>query len=228
MFTFPVTLFGPSTTADIVFQQAETTQTSAGTTSFTFTSANIGTAAADRHVLVCIGLRGGVDSGTLSSVTIGGTAATIHSSSTLSIPASATQIAAIAGRTIAAGTTATVVVTVSVNMTICFCRVYTMTGQQSTTVFNAANATASNAASVSVNVNVPSNGALLASVLNAASTGSITMAGVNENADQNVGNVNCAAGHQDGLSAETPRAVSGTEAGASNTPEWVLCAASWQ
>ncbi len=128
----------------------------------------------------------------------------------------------------ASGTSTTVVVTGTQNMSVCWCRTYTLTRWRSTTAYNTVGATASNAGSVSGNINVPRSGALLSTVLNAASTGSITYSGVTEDADENVGNVNDASGHEDGLSAQTARTITATEAGASNTPEWALCAASWQ
>jgi hypothetical protein len=214
--------------ADLEFLQAQTTATSAGTLTFTFNSVNIGTAFADRHVIVCIGVFGAVGVTSLTSVTIGGVAATIHASSTLAIAATKTQIVAIAGRSIAAGTSTTVVVTLSgSNMSVCFCRVYTLHRYRSATVTDGQGTTASNAGSVADTIDIPASGVLLVTALNAASTGSCSMLGVSEDADQNVGNVNCCTGSLDGLGAEVAGPYAVQEVGAANTPEWVMAAAVW-
>ncbi len=218
--------------ADLVFQQAETTQSSAGTLTWTFTNANIGTAAADRYVIACIGLSvtaPATGSCVLSTVSIGGTNGTIHANANNSVDTSYALISGIAGRLVTSGTTATIVVTTTgPNMTRCFCRIYTMTRARSTTPTDTQTATANNASSVSDTINVPTAGALLVQCIASTMTGSHTMAGVTENSDINSGNVVSSTGHLDPLGANAAYAYSVTEAGSSNTPEWAMAGAVWQ
>lgn len=225
MFTFPITLFATSNTATLTFLQSETVQI-ASQSSYTFTVANIGPAASDRYVVVCISSEASTDGRTLSSVTIGGNAATLHANAASNIVASTTVIAAIAGLLVTSGTTATVVANFSGNMAICYCHVYTLTFDLSSTP-TATKTKASNAATTSLSdtINVPENGALLVTSCCATSTGSYTMTGVAEDADLNSGNVPSCVGSQDQLSAETGRAYSVTIS--ANTPNMAMAAVVW-
>ena len=118
--------------AALTFLQSEATQVATQTV-YTFTDANIGPAAADRYVVVCITGSAGTSGRSLSSVSIGGSAATLDANAASSVPASTTSIAAIARRLVAAGTTATVVATFSADMLIGYCHVYTLTHALSAT-----------------------------------------------------------------------------------------------
>lgn len=228
MFTFPVTLFSGSI-ADLAFLQAEATQTGALGTTVTFAAANIGAAAADRYVVVTIHGSVSLASRSLSGVTIGGNAATIHANANANIGGGspASRIAAIAGLLVPSGTTANIVATFSDTVTWCQCRVYTLrqavsntpTATQTTT--NTAGATALNNS-----INIPTNGALLVAGLSGPTTGSFTQTGVNEDSDINVGNICGWTGHQDTLAAESPRAYSQTISSA--TSESAMAAAAWQ
>ena len=162
MLTFPVSHWG-GTGPVITFLQGET-PISAATTTYTFNSVNIGAAAADRYVLVCIGSFVSATGRTLSGVTIGGSAANIHCNIRSEIGASSDMFAIIAGLLVTSGTTTTVVATFSGNMTSTFCQVFTMRGAATPTSPYSAGTSGSNAsvASVATSVNVPQGGALLA------------------------------------------------------------------
>ncbi len=111
---------------DITFVAA-TSDTSDSTT-YTFTNHAIGTAAADRCVVVEImSRRGAATVTTIDSVTIGGNAAAVLEQ--LSVEeSSAASVFGIAALTVAAGTTATIVVTFSASMLRARVAVSAMTG----------------------------------------------------------------------------------------------------
>lgn len=100
----------------------------ANQTTYTYTAASIGTASADRYVVVgAIGWSGSTADRTVSSLTIGGVSATA-----LQNPLTAITNA-IFGLTVAAGTTADIVVTYSGSVTFSRIYIYTVTGLNSTT-----------------------------------------------------------------------------------------------
>jgi hypothetical protein len=204
------------------------TPISASTTQYTFTNAAIGAAAADRHVLVCIGCTVSVPSRTLTSVTIGGNAATIHVNQAASVAASSSFVAAIAGLTVAAGTTATVVANFSGNMTSCFCQVYRMVKQISTTPFaTGGSASTTLVGSRSSTCNIPGRGAFLACGGLLVNASSLAMTGATEQVEQAVAAFALFhSGRNFRMAAETARAFSSTVN--SGTGPYALAAASWQ
>ena len=93
---------------------------------YTFTDHAIGTASADRYVLVGVTGRGSA-ARTISSATIGGTSATIISND------SANSFSGWIGLTVAAGTTATIAITMNDTMQQLVVHVFTATDLNSTT-----------------------------------------------------------------------------------------------
>lgn len=200
----------------------------ASASTYTFTNADIGDEAADRLVVVVVCAHNNVASGiALQAVTIGGNAATIHANGNLSTGVK-TQVAAIASLLVPSGATATIAAGFSANMQRCFIYVYRMVKYRSATPSDVETATALNSASVGDTLDIPSGGAAVAGACAAALLGTATFAGVNEDADENLGNVVAGSGHQHRLKPETGRAITVTEAGSTDTPEWAFAAAVWQ
>ncbi len=225
MLTFPVTLF--SGAATLTFLQAETPQGSA-TTSVTFSSVNLGTASADRYIVVVAGVAVNTAGRTLTSVTIGGNAMTIHANATTSVALSDTNISAICGLLVTAGTSANVVVTCSGTMSQWYCRTYAMTGLASTTPTATKTTSATSAvSSIADSINIPGNGLFIFGVQgdtsNAATYNAVT--GAVLNSAQNFGTMPSASASQSGLSAETPRSYSATLA--AGTGHMAMAAAVW-
>jgi len=192
----------------------------------TFTNQAIGTPASDRLVVVLIGgWRAGL-ARTLSSVTIGGNAATIHLQQT-NTGGSAGPTLAIASLVVATGTTATIVATYSSGEAQATSHVYTITGLNSTTPV-ATNSAAVASGDPSTTVNVTGTGvavALWSGTTN--TTGPATFTGLStKDYDAVVGGTavaRVASAHQGGLATETPRTISVTSA---NTIETIV-AATW-
>lgn len=136
-----------------------TTTNSAGLTTYTFSSANIGTASSDRLVVVAIHLASS-GSRTISSVTIGGNSATVNTTTNVGSVNGITTVFAYLNVT--TGTTANIVVTASGICLACAIDVYTLTELSSFTP------TDSDLASVGANPSVTStavvNGYVIASV----------------------------------------------------------------
>lgn len=122
---------------------------------YTFTNASIGTATSDRLVVVVVTCADtGGSTSTLSSVTIGGSAATIHVSSGTS-----EFITAVASRLVSSGTTATVVLNFANALGRGACQIYRVWNYNNATP----NATATvggttNASSRAVTVDIPATG----------------------------------------------------------------------
>ncbi|TIL94670.1 MAG: hypothetical protein E5Y73_11220 [Mesorhizobium sp.] len=195
----------------VVYQGTNAVGDAGGT--HTYTNAPIGTAAADRLVIVAIAARrnaAGVR--TVTGVTIGGNAATINVQTNVTGVSSGITVA-IASLVVAAGTDATVVVTYSAGLSQSFISVYTVTGLNSTTATNSASATGNEAASSTLDITGP--GIVVASFAGADGTlGDMTMVGVNEDYDQTSPASGTAtfmrggAGSVSGLSTQTNRTIS--------------------
>lgn len=218
---FPV--MAPSGGPRRTFLQAETPQLSSVAT-YTFTSVNLGPAAADRYVVVVPSNAVGVSGRTLTGVTIGGSAATLHVNANI-VSGANTAICAIAGLLVPSGTSANVVVTFSGNMNTCYLRTYALTGLLSTTpTAQKATTNASSGLSISDVINIAANGILIFGA-QSSSTGSYTMSGALEDADQNTNNYPSAVASQDQLAAETNRAYSATLSATGSF--FAMAAAAW-
>lgn len=121
--------FGVGGSAPPISTYIGTTVDATNVTNYTFTSAAIGTASADRYVLIGVAGRGSLGSArTISSATIGGNTATLQANSSFG-----DLYVGWIGLTVTTGTTATVVVNFSGAMNNAIIHVYTITGLASTT-----------------------------------------------------------------------------------------------
>ncbi len=168
----------PAFAATITFVAA-TSDTSDATT-YTFTNHAIGTASADRCVVVKIlGRRGAATVTTVDAVTIGGVSATVVKQ--LSVEeAGAANIFAVASLTVAAGTTATIAVTFSAALLRARISVSAMTGVATCTTL--ADSEESEAADPTFSLDVPDEGSAV-SVCGAASGGAVAWTGLTETDD---------------------------------------------
>jgi hypothetical protein len=123
MFSAATKAVNAPTTQTLTFLQSAN-QTNAGTSSFTFTSQNIGTASSDRYIVIAI--TGGNGSTTnITGVTIGGNAMTKENGNA----SAAGTVSAIYRLLVTTGTSATVVVTFSSATTLfCCINMYALTG----------------------------------------------------------------------------------------------------
>lgn len=211
------------------FLQKETTN---GTTqsTYTFTNANIGTAASDRYVVAVIGASlTSVSGRTLNSVTIGGNAATIHANAAHSVAASSCHIVGIAGLLVTSGTTATIAATFSNTMARCFCFVYRLDGLASTTPTATATEGENDGGgdtTIADTINIPWDGILVAGVIMGTTTGSLSFSGVTEDSEENSSNILAGVASNQSMSAETNRAYSATTT--ANQPAKAMAAAAWR
>lgn len=105
-------------------------------TTYSFSSSSIGTASADRLVVVVVenGVIGASAARTLSSGTIGGVSATVHTGTSDADTGPANPVAVdMMSLVVASGTTATIAVTLSGLASCCKISIYTVTGYRSTT-----------------------------------------------------------------------------------------------
>ena len=139
-------------------------QSSASLTTYSFAGMAFGTASSDRYVVVCVAWYQSA-ARTLSSVTIGGNAATILTQNTNTVPG-VSRGSAICLALVQAGTSGTVSVTLNAGCATCSVAVYSLTGITSPSASQVASSSA-NAPSASLTVN--QNGAIIA----VATTGSL-------------------------------------------------------
>ncbi len=150
------------------------------TNTYTFSGCNIGTANADRTVVITVGARRSGTPSTVNSVTVGGNSAT----ELVQVSSGATNscVAAIYAIDVPSGTTADVVVTLASTMLRCGIGVYDCTGI-STTANDTATATS---ASGSGTVTATADGAVIGVAMSGSST-AFTWSGITENYDVQVG-----------------------------------------
>lgn len=182
--------FATATIGTTIVFQAQTDNISASTT-YTFTSAAIGTASANRDVIVGIVCAGGGATETYSGLTIGGTSAAQVVTSTMA--GAGQPLAAIYILAVASGTTATIVATLSSNKTTnCTIDVWAAYGLASTTADNTASANNTGAVSTSVTT---VNGGVAVGILGVASASTGTWGGtLSNNANAVVNSVTAVAG----------------------------------
>lgn len=131
--------------------------TRTGATTFTFSAMDIGAETSDRLIIVTASTGRDGGSGSLSSATIGGSAATKNTTSSTD-----EAISAIFSRVVPTGTTANITLTYSA-----YCgfgvsiNIYALKNYASATPFDA-KSNAANASTVSVSVNVPAGGVAIA------------------------------------------------------------------
>ena len=144
---------------------------------YTFASQNLGAASFDRHIIVTAVARKAGAAFALSSVTIGGVAATIVRQVTNTITNSDT--AAIVIAKVPSGTTGDIVVTWDTTVLRCAIGVYRATGLDDLTEYDD---DASTAADPTVTLDVPKNGFAIGAALTGAAT-SCAWTGLTEDAD---------------------------------------------
>ncbi len=155
--------------------------------SYTWSSAPIGTATSDRKVIVGVASTGNNSGVSVSGCTIGGVSATQELYVSSTEPDNRSQLV-FYSRTITSGTTATV----TVNLTGSQDRF----GMVSYSVYNSTgtNATASDTVDssgvLSASVNCPDNGAVLGFAFNQENGGTWTWSGLSENVDVDIGGGN--------------------------------------
>jgi hypothetical protein len=145
-------------------------------TTYTFASTAVGTAAADREIVVCVHAQKGSTAALPSGVTLGGTSMTMDGGTT----AGGTIVAAIYRLAFPTGTTATLAVTFSSGPGSCAVTVYRMTGR--TLPPSVATSTGTSSASHSAAVHV--SGSTM--ICGATEDGTLSPSGFS--ADQSTGN----------------------------------------
>lgn len=202
-----------------------TTTNTADTATYTFTDHAIGTASADRVVLVAVSLRSPTAGVSISSMTIGGVSATeIVEAST-----GANATSAIYGLLVTSGTTATIVVTPSATGQRCQVSVYAMTGNGGSTT---AHATATDTtAPSSTTIDIPINGSAvgISYAVDSGAVGAATWAGLTEDNDATLENTSNAysAAHLDSTGGATGLSIGVTWANGTPDGAEAFCAASF-
>lgn len=173
----------PSAGAVSVSFQAGTFDAS-NATAYTFTGAAIGSAAADRVVVVGVGTRTN-SAASISSVTIGGNGATLAGSQANDASQGA-DIAALYYLAVPSGTTATIVVNCSASMVRCYIAVWAVYGSSGAPTHTATD-TAFTAAAVNTTLSCNANGAIIGMAEGLTTTGpsSWTWSGITEQVDAN-------------------------------------------
>jgi hypothetical protein len=149
------------------------TQNTSNLSSYTFSNVSIGTASADRIVVVGGGGPNSAAGSLVSSITIGGNTATVHTQ------ASASQ-SWLASLLVPTGTTATIVVNYGNTKLNCTIFVWTITRAKSTTPNSASTAETTTSASINLNGQA---GAVGCAVVFSPAGGTYTWTGLTENAD---------------------------------------------
>ena len=177
--------FGSGGDAPVVelFRNATRLNDTSGTTTVSFTNADIGAASATRRVIVLVHGRFGSDPRVINSASIGGVSATIDAQ--IGAYSGGTSMAGIISATVPTGTTATVSITFSGNTFDCAIHVLALDGLQSVTPVDTATASATSGTSLTTGANVDwkYGGYVIAIATGGIGSGSATWNGVAEYAD---------------------------------------------
>lgn len=193
---------GTLTFAEVSFLQAAAS--TADTNSYTFSAQNLGTAAADRYIIVGPTARKATGSTTITGITVGGIAATITRQRTHS--ASNVNVAGIALALVPTGTSGDVVVTFGATMVRSSIGLWRATGINPT----AFDSDDSIAAAPTVNLDTPANGFAIGVAGTAANT-TATWTGLTEKFDAVAEASLCYTGASDSfVSANTGRTMTCT------------------
>lgn len=155
-------------------------------TTYTFSSQNLGTAASDRHIIVAVAARAlGATACTISSVTVGGVAATI--SHQVSNNTTNSNVVGLAIAAVPSGTTGDIVVTLSRSALRCRIAAYRATTINPTATDTGTDTTAASS-QVSDTIDVPAGGCAVAVTMVAIVTPPTTWTwgGVTEDHDATV------------------------------------------
>lgn len=164
MSLFPI--FAPASASVATVTYISTNSDEVNRTNYTFSSQGIGTAAADRKVVVVINASGG-STQDITGCTIGGSAATEEQSSGVS---GETRNAIYSLNSVSSGTTAEIVVTQGGNAGVIMIAVFAVYGASATK--NASGTHKGDGISPSIDIAVPANGVIIAGSCAAHSSGS--------------------------------------------------------
>lgn len=199
------------------YQFLQATNDTSDSTTYTFASQNLGTAATDRVIVVGIGARKAGAATTISSVTIGGVSATIIQ---VSNSDTNSDIAGIAYATVPTGTTGDIVVTFGSGMVRCAIQAYRAVGLASTTPYDSGTSTASDP---TFNLDIPVGFAVATALSNSES--SCTWTGLTEDHDNTLETyVTVTSASDEFVSEETGRTITADFATSGTTPVGVFAA----
>jgi hypothetical protein len=190
---------------------------------YTFTSASIGTASLNRLVVVAVGNQSSSGGVTLNSVTIGGINAT-KARSDASANSGVTSTTEIWYAIVPTGTTATIVCTYSATCVRCCIVIWALYNLQSPTPFATGGVSGNNGTTNTASINIPVKGIAIAfSRHDSVTTGTYT--NITENADFQFDGDTALAGSGFFLTGDSARSIT-TTYGASNYT--CLTLASWR
>jgi hypothetical protein len=151
--------FGGASTTDAFIAASESTLNAS---TYTFSSHEIGVANAARLVVVGVILHDSGGSNGISSVTIGGSAATEVENTSSAGDVAEARIAGIYTRVVAAGTTADIVVNCSNSGTSCGIAVWSLYPSSSTSIYDVSGSSGSTTSLTATNVNTAVGGTVVA------------------------------------------------------------------
>jgi len=207
----------PLGTVRAVGSYTETRTNTATNTSYTFDNCNIGTASADRRVVVVVQH---TKSESISSLTIGGVTAT------LDYNVSATRFVGFASLTVTTGTTANIVVTMTGSVDNMVISIYTITGLSSTTPIEALAATVTSGTVSTISTLDVEQGGVVIAAVTGSDINAYTFSGVDEQYDATIeSGQRAATGYAQTYATSTSYTVSATSA---LTQSSRLVAVSWK
>lgn len=210
--------FSTAVTAELEFRTSAVD--GSNLTTYSFASQDIGAADATRRVIVALSASGSISARTLSSATIAGVGATIH------VNINSIDHFSIFSAQVASGTTATISVTLSGACIRAGIGIWRLINETSGTPHATASDATMSSNVLSLNIDVPSNGVLVAGGIYIGTAATASWSGATERYDAALeGGTTCHTGASEtGLGSETGRAVSFTVTGGSSGS---LGAATW-
>ena len=206
--------FGPGGIRPVDITWRDESSDTTDTATYSFATQDFGNPEGDRHIIVGVSGRANL-ARTLTSVTIGGVAAT-HLA-TANDAGGGTDIAALYIAAVPAGSTGTVAVVFSDVMLRCAIMVWKMPGARNATAFATQTDTTLTGSVYSVSIDVPANGAAVGMYWCGLSAGSasVTWAGLTEDFDGTVETTanGYAGARANFTAAQSGLTVSGTQAG---------------
>ncbi len=213
--------FGGSASGD-AFAYVSDAADDTNRSTYTFSAQDIGAEAADR--LVIVGLTHNRVSGgfKLSSATIGGVSATIHVAQFSG--SGFTVGGAIISAEVPSGVSADIILTMEGTLANCQISVYRATGLVSSTSHDTDSARQDEGTGPTLQVNVPSNGILVAVAATVTDTLTASWTGATEDIDQDAGEIRQTSASESGLPSETSRNVKSLWSGSADN---AILVATW-
>ena len=165
---------------------------------------------------------------TIDSVEIGGGATVVHININAASTANDTDLA-IVSRLVPAGESSDVEVTTNFPVDVCVVGVWRLDGETTATCHDVATDTTLSGATLSVTIDIPENGALIAAQCAAMTSGPFNWTGVDEDDGNLLTEIQFTFASRQGMSAEAGHVISGSHSGAivvANTS--IMGAISWQ